>query len=178
MSDATRPSSPVTPTIRGLTRRAATISSGSSACTTARANEPSTSPSTARVASARPRPAAMRASIRWTRTSVSVSETKACPAATSSARSGAWFSMIPLWIRAIRPEQSRWGWALLSSGRPWVAHRVWPIPAKVRGGAFPTAPTSSASLPARFSTQRPVWPVPDPSRSDWRSVWRATPAES
>ena len=54
-------------------------------------------------------------------TSVSVTEANVCPDETSSARSSAWFSMIPLWMRASRPVQSRWGWAFSSVGLPWVA---------------------------------------------------------
>ena len=31
-------------------------------------------------------------------------------------------------IDASRLSPSRWGWALRSSGLPWVAQRVWPMP--------------------------------------------------
>ena len=74
--------------------------------------------------------------------------------------------MIPLWTRASPPVQSAWGWALASDGRPWVAHRVWPIPVVASAGASPTAPASSASFPARRRTQT----LPPSTR--------ATPAES
>src|SRR6267143_1105675 len=36
--------------------------------------------------------------------------------------------MMPLWTTASRERQSTWGWALASEGRPWVAHRVCPMP--------------------------------------------------
>ncbi len=36
--------------------------------------------------------------------------------------------MMPLWMRAISPLQSRSGWAFVSEGAPWVAQRVWPMP--------------------------------------------------
>ena len=74
--------------------------------------------------------------------------------------------MMPLWITAILPLQSRCGWALRSVGAPWVAQRVWPIPTVPAGGTCsPSAPSSSESLPARLTT------ASAPSRS-------ATPAES
>ncbi len=57
------------------------------------------------------------------------------PPATTSARSSAWFSMIPLWIRASRPVQSVWGWAFSSVGWPWVAQRVCPMAAAWPFGA-------------------------------------------
>ena len=36
--------------------------------------------------------------------------------------------MIPFWTTATAPELSVWGCAFLTSGLPWVAQRVWPIP--------------------------------------------------
>ena len=36
--------------------------------------------------------------------------------------------MMPLWMMAMLPEQSRCGWALIASGAPCVAQRVWPMP--------------------------------------------------
>ena len=59
---------------------------------------------------------------------MSVSLTNSTPACSSSVRSSAKFSMIPLWMTATRPAASRCGWALRSVGRPWVAQRVWPMP--------------------------------------------------
>ena len=64
------------------------------------------------------------------------------------------------------PEQSAWGWALASDGRPWVAHRVWPMPVVAAAGASPTAATSSASFPGRRRIQT------------WPPFTSATPAES
>ena len=55
-------------------------------------------------------------------------------ARSARSRSTAWFSMIPLWMMASRPVQSRWGWAFSGVGCPWVAQRVWPIPARQRAG--------------------------------------------
>ena len=69
---------------------------------------------------------------RCTATSVSVSLANSTPSASSSRRSAAKFSMIPLWTTAILPAASRCGWALRSVGLPWVAQRVWPRP--VRAG--------------------------------------------
>ena len=51
-------------------------------------------------------------------TSVSVADVMTWPSASSWVRSSAWFSIIPLWIRASRPEQSRWGWAFSGVGCP------------------------------------------------------------
>ena len=48
----------------------------------------------------------------------------------SSARSAAKFSMIPLCTSATRPAAPRCGWALRSLGAPWVAHRVCPMPVR------------------------------------------------
>ena len=38
------------------------------------------------------------------------------------------FSIMPFWTTAIFPELSVWGCAFLTSGFPWVAHLVCPIP--------------------------------------------------
>ena len=38
------------------------------------------------------------------------------------------FSIMPFWTTAIVPELSVWGCAFLTSGFPWVAQRVWPMP--------------------------------------------------
>jgi hypothetical protein len=86
---------------------------------------------------------------------VSVSLRSSMPAASSSARSGAKFSMIPLWMTATALAVSRCGWALRSVGAPWVAQRVCPMP------VLPVIPPGwSAAIafsrfsirPARFST--------------------------
>ena len=55
------------------------------------------------------------------------------------------FSMIPLWTTATRPVQSRWGWAFVSVGWPWVAQRVWPMPAVTVSGTFSTILRRSSS---------------------------------
>src|SRR5918992_2405960 len=75
--------------------------------------------------------------------------------------------MIPLWITASRPVQSRWGWAFRSVGRPWVAHRVCPIRLSPRSAVSePRACSSTSSFPAFRTT----WTSPPSST--------ATPAES
>ena len=62
--------------------------------------------------------------------------------------------MMPLWITATRPVQSRCGCALRSVGAPWVAQRVWPIADRTRRRrpSSASAASSSASLPARLTT--------------------------
>ena len=75
--------------------------------------------------------------------------------------------MIPLWITATRPVQSRWGWALRSVGRPWVAHRVCPIPLTPLSAVSDPSTCSSASS---FPAFRTTWTSPPSST--------ATPAES
>ena len=69
-----------------------------------------------------------RASSRCAATSVSVSERRSWPPRSSSSRSGAKFSMMPLCTTATRPCWPRCGWALTSLGAPWVAQRVCPMP--------------------------------------------------
>ena len=59
-----------------------------------------------------------------------------------------WFSMTPLWTRAIFPSLLTWGWAFASVTPPWVAQRVCPTP------TVPDRLSRPASC-ARFST-RPV----------------------
>ena len=88
---------------------------------------------------------------------MSVSLANSTPAASSSARSRAKFSMIPLWITATLPLVDRCGWALRSVGPPWVAHRVWPIPVvPLLMSAMTSSPPSVRafsrleSLPARL----------------------------
>ena len=99
---------------------------------------------------------------------MSVSETSLCPSPSSSALSAAKFSMIPLWMTAIRSSQSVCGWALRSVGAPWVAHRVCPIPAVAGGGGREARMDRRlTSFPALFST------ISSPS-----SPTRAIPAES
>jgi len=106
MSDAKRAAPSVSPSTSGVSRRAATTRSGSSAETTAIENEPATTKSAARTASARPTPVDMLSSMRWARTSVSVADVIVCPEASSRAPISVWFSMIPLCTTATRPVQS------------------------------------------------------------------------
>ena len=114
-------------------------------------------------------PAASSASMRCAITSVSVSDVRTCPAATSSARSAAWFSMMPLWMMATRPVQSRCGCAFDSSGWPWVAQRVWPMAAAWPWGA------KRVSSPSRATE---VVPPAARARQMAPSTTMATPAES
>ncbi len=138
MSEARKAEVSSNPINRGDTRRAATTRSGWSAHTTAMAKAPRIRPRAALTAAASSAPgsAVMVASIRWASTSVSVFDSSRWPAAASSSASSSWFSMIPLWMTARRPLQSTWGWAFSSVGRPWVAHRVWPMPAVTSPGAL------------------------------------------
>ena len=103
--------------------------SGSSAEITAIEKAPRTSWSMERVAWTSEAPPAMWCSMRWTITSVSVSDAMTCPSASKRAEISAWFSMIPLWMIAMRPVQSTCGWAFSAVGLPCVAQRVCPIAA-------------------------------------------------
>ena len=98
---------------------------------------------------------------------MSVSLTSSWPRDSSSVRSDAKFSMMPLWMTATVPVQSTCGWALRSLGAPWVAQRVWPMP--VVAGAIGLSSSSAsrlASLPAFFAV------------ASFPSASIATPAES
>lgn len=111
---------------------------------------------------------------------MSVSLVNWTPSASSSARSFAKFSMMPLWITATRPSGETCGWALRSVGPPWVAQRVWPMPvvpspmpmgleAQEDGSSAARSESTFsrlASLPAFFSVSS------SPSQT------MATPAES
>ena len=70
---------------------------------------------------------------------------KTAPSASSSARSARKFSMMPLWTTATPPAWC--GWALRSVGWPWVAQRVWPMPAWPRIGSWTSRSESAISLP-------------------------------
>ena len=83
--------------------------------------------------------------MRWATTSASVSEVNCAPAAERRSRSAAWFSTIPLRTMWIRPAVSKWGWALSSVTRPWVAQRVWPIPIVGPASASATVLAARAS---------------------------------
>ena len=169
MSEASSVSPSPRPTTSGEDTFTPTSVPGSSTAQTTREYAPSNSATAARTATASEASGRSRSfsSTRCATHSVSVSEASVCPAFSSRARNAWKFSMIPLWITATRPSQSRWGCALRSVGAPCVAQRVWPIP------TFPTgrspasrAASSSPSLPARFTTP-----------SDAPSI-TATPAES
>ena len=165
MSDASSAMPSSSPSTRGVERRAATMTSGSSAEITPIEKAPRTRRSMKWTAasSVTPGPAASSASMRCAITSVSVSDVRTWPAAFSSARSAAWFSMMPLWMMATRPVQSRCGCAFDSSGWPWVAQRVWPMAAAwpwgANGSARPAGPPRSCRRPPGLAKWRrpPPW---------------------
>jgi len=103
-------------------------------------------------------PACIARSTRWAKISVSVSDEKCAPAEVSSARSARWFSMMPLWITVIAP--ARCGWLFSSDGRPWVAHRVWPMPIVPGAGSLTSLSSSAPSLPRQRTTRARPSPVP------------------
>ena len=74
--------------------------------------------------------------------------------------------MIPLCTTTRLPEPSVWGCAFSSVGRPWVAHRVWPMPMLPRSGRSRRSPSSTLIRPAARRIWRPSAPT------------TATPAES
>ena len=125
------------------------------------------------------RPSRRRSSIRCATSSVSVSDARVCPSFSRRARSCWKFSMMPLWITATVPEQSRCGWALRCVGAPCVAHRVWPI-ATVPGGCPPSssAVTSSESFPARLTTVRSPSSTATPAESYPRYSRRRSPSRT
>ena len=127
-SEPTKFSPSPRPTTSGELRRAATTRDGSSASTATRVNAPCSRAQTATMASVRLSHRISSDSSRWAAISVSVSESSSSPAASTSARSSAKFSMMPLCTSATRPWLPRWGWALTSLGAPCVAHRVCPMP--------------------------------------------------
>ena len=57
--------------------------------------------------------------------------------------------MIPLWTTAMRPLQSRCGWAFWSFTSPWVAQRVWPMP-QLPASSSGTRGIRSRILPLRL----------------------------
>src|SRR5438093_8814169 len=74
---------------------------------------------------------------------------------------------MPLWTTTSVPLQSVWGWALSSDGRPWVAHRVCPIPMAPVSGRSRRMPSRFLMRPAARRTSS----VPDGAST-------AIPAES
>ena len=76
------------------------------------------------------------------------------------------FSMMPLWITAIRPLWSVCGWAFRVVGAPCVAQRVCPMPSVPAGIRSSSSCSSTLSLPAAFMTLRPspfTTAIPDES---------------
>ena len=71
-----------------------------------------------------------------------------------------------MWTTTIEPVQSVCGWAFSSDGRPWVAHRVWPIPSGPSSGRSRSTASRLRNRPAL----RRTWSTP--------SATMATPAES
>ena len=86
---------------------------------------------------------------------MSVSDLKLCPRASSAFRMAFEFSMMPLWMTAIRPAWSVCGWAFGVVGAPCVAQRVCPMPSVPRGIFSSSACSSMLSLPAAFMILRP-----------------------
>ena len=82
--------------------------------------------------------------------------------------------MIPLWMRASRPVQSRWGWAFSTVGPPWVAQRVCPMAAACPVGAsFVNSPSLATEfVPPAARARQTAFAPSDPSTT------MATPAES
>ena len=66
--------------------------------------------------------------------------------------------MMPLWMTAMRPDWSVWGWALGVVGAPCVAQRVWPMPTVPVGIRSLSSCSSTESLPAAFMILSP-WPL-------------------
>ncbi len=140
------------PTTSGELRRAATTRQGSAASIATRVNAPSSRRQTFCIAVVRSTPDSTSRSRRWAATSVSVSEVISTPAASSSPRSVAKFSRMPLCTTATRPCEPMCGWALRSVGAPWVAQRVCPMPVVEDGSGFSASAFSRlASLPAFLS---------------------------
>ena len=97
-----------------------------------------------------PRPLRISAVTSCATTSVSVSVWNCTPAAWSSLFSSRKFSMMPLWTTASRSVAC--GWALVSFGLPWVAHRVCPIPIAPESGASESFSSRLRSFPSGPAT--------------------------
>ena len=152
------------PMMTGESLRAATMTPGSNVQVTARPYAPTSLRAAMRTASSRS--PSYASSIRCAMTSVSVSLLNSCPRPASSSFSAAKFSMMPLWTTAKRPEQSVWGCALRSLGRPWVAQRVCPMPQVPSICSDATMASRPDTFPTLRLTTRPA------------SVCTAMPAES
>ena len=66
------------------------------------------------------------------------------------------FSMMPLWMTAMRPDWSVCGCAFGVVGAPCVAQRVWPMPSVPVGIPSSSACSSTLSLPAAFMILSPL----------------------
>ena len=100
-------------------------------------------------------------------TSESVSLANSWPLRASVARSSRKFSMMPLCTMAMRPVQSRCGWAFLSVGAPCVAQRVWAMPVVPTRLAVAQRSSRTATRPAHLTP----WSSPSVEST-------STPAES
>ena len=98
---------------------------------------------------------------------MSVSLRKATPSAWSCRLSALMFSLMPLCTTAMRPGSSVWGWAFSSVTPPWVAHRVWAMPAPPKGGLSSFSARSATRPTARRDQSSPSLKQADtgPSRS-------------
>jgi hypothetical protein len=63
--------------------------------------------------------------------------------------------MIPLWTTATGPDWC--GWAFFTLGSPWVAQRVWPIPALPASGSWTRRSDRFTSLPSARRRSRVPW---------------------
>ena len=63
--------------------------------------------------------------------------------------------MMPLWTTATSFFASVWGWALASVAGPWVAQRVWPMPA-LPANRFGRPSCRSRTRPALLATRTPL----------------------
>ena len=110
---------------------------------------------------------------------VSVSEARRWPSFSRRARRTWKFSTIPLWMTAMRPVQSTWGWALASVGAPWVAHLVCPMATvPVSGGCESSSCSSRSSRPARRRTESPPSATATPAESYPRYSKRRNPSKT
>jgi hypothetical protein len=66
------------------------------------------------------------------------------------------FSMMPLWMQAMRPVWSVCGCAFGVVGAPCVAQRVWPMPRVPLGMEPFSSDSRTESLPEALLTCRPV----------------------
>ncbi len=177
MSDARTFSPSPSPTISGEETRTPTMTSGSSSARTTSAYAPSSSRTVARTRSAS-EPSC--SSIRWATTSVSVSESRTWPRFSSPERRSVKFSMIPLWITAMRRlavqvRDARCGRSA-RRGSPTACG-----PSRSSPGRRPrprARASSSDSLPARFTTERPPSIIATPAESYPRYSRRRRPSRT